>query len=265
MSPLETRDLAFSYADDPSQNPFRLESVSFSLPPGGLLGVLGPNGSGKSTLLRLLCGLLSPQGGRIVLAGEDTAGWSAKKTAQRAALVPQEMSTLFPVTVEQFVALGRHPHSGLFGWGGDGGRVVENALADTDLLPLRHRLVSHLSGGERRRALLARALAQEPRILLLDEPTAHLDPRHQVELLRLIERGRREKGLAVVAVLHDVNLAAAWCPRLLILKNGRPVAEGKTEDIFSGALLETAYDVPAKVVQLPEAPQRFVDFFQNIP
>lgn len=264
MSLLSVEGLGFRYPGGTDSPGFALEDVSFDLPPGGLLGILGPNGSGKSTLLRLLARVLRPASGRILWEDRPLEAFSQREAARRIATVPQEMSTLFPVTVEQMAALGRYPHAGGWTEGPADRRAVEEALRETDLLPLRHRLITRLSGGERRRVLLARALAQEPRLLLLDEPTAHLDPGHQLEFLRLMERLRRDRGLAVAAVLHDVNLAAAWCPRLLVLRRGRVLGLGPAREILDGGCLEEAYGLRPVMLTGPEGRGRYADFYHSI-
>ncbi|MBI4396656.1 MAG: ABC transporter ATP-binding protein [Elusimicrobia bacterium] len=264
MSLLAAESLSFSYPSGPASS-FSLQDVSFSMEKGDLLGVLGPNGSGKSTLLRLLCRVLKPRSGRFTVSGQSLEDLSQKCAARRVALVPQEMISVFPVTVEQMVSLGRYSHGGW--WGGHTPRdqeIVASALRQTDLWAIRDRLTTHLSGGERRRVLLARALAQEPQVLLLDEPTAHLDPHHQMDLLHLVEKRRTENGLAVVAVLHDVHLAMEWCPRSLLMKDGRVVAQGRTADVLTPELLERVYEIPVEVTREAGTDRKYVNFFHTL-
>jgi iron complex transport system ATP-binding protein len=248
MTPLSVQHLTFAYPRSNGEAPFALEDVSFSLGTGDLLGVLGPNGAGKSTLMRLLIKGLAPAGGRIFLGEGPLENLSQLEIARRAAWVPQELDSLFVLTVEEMVRLGRFCRTGAWGrLGPEDRRQVTRALEETDLLPLRHRPVNHLSGGEKRRVLLARALAQEPRVLLLDEPTAHLDPGHQAELVEVIDQLRRERGLAVVAILHDVNLALAWCPQVLLLKKGRVQAQGPAPAVITPDHLKSVYGLDAVV------------------
>lgn len=248
MSVLSANGLSFHYPKTNGDAPFALAGVSVELAAGGLLGVLGPNGAGKSTLLRLLAGIARPAAGQVRLSGDVLGDLSPREIARRAAWVPQELSSLFVLTVEEMVRLGRFPRQGFWGpWRDEDEKQVERALRDADLTAFRHRPLDRLSGGERRRVLMARALAQEPRLLLLDEPTAHLDPRHQMELVDLVERLRRERRIAVVAVLHDVNLAYAWCPEVLFLKGGRAAAQGPTAQVFTPRRLEEIYGLPAEV------------------
>lgn len=251
MTLLSVEHLGFAYPKSNGDRPFVLNDVSFQLGQGDLLGVLGPNGAGKSTLLRLLIKAIAPQEGRIVLGGTPLEQLHPLDVARRAAWVPQELDSLFVLTVEEMVRLGRFCRTGFWGrLSREDERQVYRALEETDLWPLRHRPVSQLSGGERRRVLLARALAQEPKILLLDEPTAHLDPGHQAGLVSVVDRLRRERGLAVIAILHDVNLALTWCPTVLLLKNGRVQAQGPALEVLTPTHLKEVYGLTA-LVRMP--------------
>lgn len=248
MTVVSVDRVGFAYPKSNGDRPFVLEDVSFELKEGELLGVLGPNGAGKSTLLRLLIKAIAPREGLVRLGGTPLEDLDQMEVARRAAWVPQELDSLFVLTVEEMVRLGRFCRTGVWGrLGGEDRQQVEKALEETDLLPLRHRPVSHLSGGERRRVLLARALAQEPKVLLLDEPTAHLDPGHQAGLVSVVDRLRRERGLAVVAILHDVSLALAWCPSVLLLKDGRVQAQGPSAQVLTPAILKEVYGLDTVV------------------
>jgi iron complex transport system ATP-binding protein len=241
---LRAEDVGFSYGNGRGTG-FALRNLSLEVNRGELIGVLGPNGSGKSTLLRLLCRALPCHAGEIFLEGKPLKSLSQAAIAQTVALVPQEVSSVFAMTVEQMVSLGLYCRSSWFGWGVSlKSGAVEDALRQTDLWALRHRLTTQLSGGEKRRLLLARALAQKPKLLLLDEPTAHLDPRHQWEFIELLDVLRKETGLSILAVLHDVALALSWCPRLMVLKGGRVAAQDEARRIRL-TLLEEVYEVPA--------------------
>lgn len=248
MTLLSMDHVGFAYQKSNGDRPFVLEDVSFSLGQGDLLGILGPNGAGKSTLLRLLIKAIPPRAGRIHLGGTPLDNLSQMDVARFAAWVPQELDSLFVLTVEEMVRLGRFCHTGFWGrLGREDERQVHRALEETDLWSLRHRPVNRLSGGERRRVLLARALAQEPKVLLLDEPTAHLDPGHQAGLVSVVDRLRRERGLAVVAILHDVSLTLAWCPSVLLLKDGRVQAQGPSAQVLSPAVLKKVYGLDSVV------------------
>lgn len=248
MSVLSVEGVGYAYPKANGDRPFNLENVSFQLGRGEMWGILGPNGAGKSTLLRLLIKALEPRTGRITLGGDGLDSLDQMEVARRAAWVPQELDSLFILTVEEMVRLGRFCRTGAWGRLGREDRIqVERALEETDLLPFRHRPVSRLSGGERRRVLLARALAQEPSLLLLDEPTAHLDPGHQAGLVAVVDRLRRDRGLAVIAILHDVSLALSWCPSVLLLKQGRVQAQGPAEQVITPPILRTVYGLDSVV------------------
>ncbi|BDG02180.1 ABC transporter ATP-binding protein [Anaeromyxobacter oryzae] len=221
-----------------------LENVSFTARAGEFVGLLGPNGAGKSTLVRLVAGLAAPSAGSVRLAGLDPAHAPRRAVAQVCALVPQEPRIGWPFTVREAVMMGRAPRQGLLALPTrfDHG-AVQGALAACDLVHLADRRLDALSGGERRRVFFARALAQEPRVLLLDEPTAFLDLGHQVMVMRMAEVAARG-GLCVVAVLHDLNLAAAACDRLVVLSRGRVVAEGPPADVLTAERVREVWDVP---------------------
>lgn len=230
-----------------------LDDISLQLPAGSVLGLIGPNGSGKSSLLRLLAGLRRPDAGRVLLQGRTLAELGRKPLARRVALVEQQASTELDVTVETVVALGRTPHAGWLASGEDA-QVIETALRQTGLWTLRDRRWQSLSGGERQRVQIARALAQQPSELLLDEPSNHLDIGHQLELLRLI----RQLPLTCVMALHDLNLAAMFCDVLVVLDKGRLVAHGSPAQVLTPALIAEVYGVRAEVSQLPPVHVRYL-------
>jgi iron complex transport system ATP-binding protein len=220
-----------------------LEDVSFAARAGELVGLVGPNGAGKSTLVRLVAGLLAPASGTVRLAGLDPHAAPRRAVARVCALVPQEPRTPWPFTVREAVMMGRAPRQGLLAVPGplDHG-AVDGALRACDLVHLAGRRLDALSGGERRRVFFARALAQEPRVLLLDEPTAFLDLAHQVAVMDMA-RVAAGAGLCVVAVLHDLNLAAASCGRLVVLSSGRVVAEGAPAAVLTAERVREVWGV----------------------
>lgn len=229
-----------------------LQEFSLQVPKGEFLAVVGPNGSGKSTLVRTISRALRPQAGRVLLNGQDVHRMRARDLARHLAVVAQETAVEFDFTVEEVVALGRIPH--LLPLRGETARdkaAVRQAMAMTDTAQLAGRPITRLSGGERQRVMAARALAQEPSLLLLDEPTAHLDIAHQVELLDLTRRLNRQQGLTVLAVLHDLNLAAQYADRLLMLKEGRTFAEGPPADVLTEANVLAVYGSRVKVIRHP--------------
>ncbi len=243
----EVKGIRFSYDSIPI-----LEDVTFTAVSGEIQGVIGPNGSGKTTLLRCLNRTLSPKMGTVLLDGDDIRGLDRREVARRIGVVPQDPGTPFPFTVWEFVLMGRYPHqTHPFIERPRDLRAVEEALRLTDTLGLAKRLVTELSGGERQRVLLARALAQEPEVFLLDEPTAHLDIGHQLEVLELIRRLTVERDLITVLSSHDLNLASRFCDRLLLLSKGRVCALGKPEEVISPEQLRRVYGVKVEVQHHP--------------
>jgi iron complex transport system ATP-binding protein len=219
-----------------------LHACTLAVARGEVVAIVGPNGAGKSTLLRALAGLLRPSSGSVRLDGVDIATLARRELARRIAVVPQIFDTLFPFTVREVVALGRTARLGTFGGASRGDlAAIDRAIADLDLADLASRRIDRLSGGERQRAVLAMALAQEADVLLLDEPTVHLDPGHQVAMLRLVRELACTRGLAVAAVLHDLNLAAAMATRLAVLAEGRIVCDAAPESVISAELVRDVF------------------------
>ncbi|HEY8491423.1 MAG TPA: heme ABC transporter ATP-binding protein [Dehalococcoidia bacterium] len=229
-----------------------LRGLDLSLSPGEVLGVVGPNGSGKSTLVRVLSGVLRPRAGTVLLMGRDLRAFSARELARTVAVVPQAASLPEGFTALQIVLMGRTPYLGLLASEGpEDLAAARRAMEQTDVLRLADRPVQRLSGGERQRVVAARALAQEAPVLLLDEPTAHLDVGHQTALFDLVHRLARERRLAVLAVVHDLTLAGQYCDRLLLLKDGRALAGGPPEQVLTPERVTEAYGVAVSVVQHP--------------
>lgn len=219
-----------------------LGGVDVRVEGGSVVAVVGPNGAGKSTLLRCLAGLIRPSGGRVTLDGTDLASLSRAEIARRVAVVPQAVEVLFPFTVREIVALGRTAHLGPGGIARAADRAaVARALADLALEDLAEREVDGVSGGERQRAVVAMALAQEGDVLLMDEPTVHLDPAHQRATLQLVRRLARERGVAAVAVLHDLNLAAAMSDRIVALREGLVVADGPPAEVVAAGTVAAIF------------------------
>ena len=211
---------------------------------GGVIGLIGPNGAGKSTLVRAIAGLI-PSAGAVLVDGAPVTALPLRRRARRIAYLPQGQSVHWPLTVERLVALGRLPHLAPFARPAEGDKqAIERALARTDLLGLRDRAIDELSGGERARALLARALAVEAPLLLADEPLAALDPAHQIEVMALL-REEATRGATVIAVLHDLTIAARWCDRLLLIDDGRLVADGDPRDVLTADRIGSVYGVSA--------------------
>ena len=224
-----------------------LHDLSLELAAGRFTGLVGPNGAGKTTLLDLLAGLKKPGQGTVLFQGRDASAMGRLELARIIGLVPQEFRVNMPFTVRQVTAMGRHPHQDRFSRPGpEDEAAVEAALAALDLLDLADRPVTELSGGEKQRAAAARTLAQDPEVFLLDEPTASLDIRHSLTVLKLIA-DLVARGRTAVAVMHDLNLAAAYCRELILLKNGRILAAGPTEKVLTRDNIAALYGVAAKV------------------
>jgi iron complex transport system ATP-binding protein len=236
----DVRELRFRYegAERPA-----LDGVSLSVDPGDLYAVIGPNGSGKSTLLKLLLGTLHPSDGSVDYSGRRVDEWTRRALAQRIGVVPQGEETVFPITVREMVGMGRYPHVGLLGRPGARDReAIEEALERCDVVEFAERPISKLSGGERQRVLIARALAQRPKTLVLDEPTVSLDIRHEMEIFELLAELVDRDGVTVVLVTHHLNLAARYAERLLLLDRGIPVAEGSPADVLTKETIERVYE-----------------------
>jgi iron complex transport system ATP-binding protein len=251
---LELRDVEFAYAarDRSPRTAFAIRGLSLALDAGEIFGVIGPNASGKTTMIRLLSRVVAPAAGEILLGGRALATLSRAAVATEIAVVPQDAPRGFPFTVEELVLMGRFPHAPgrLF----ESARDVEHArraMASTGVLDLAGEPLDRLSGGERQRVMLARALAQDPRLLVLDEPTAHLDLRHQAECVGLLRRLNRGSRLGIVLVSHDLNLAAEVCDRLLLLEAGTPVCSGPPESVLAEPTLEAVYGCPVRVDKHP--------------
>ena len=239
---LDIQGITFGYHRQPL-----LYDVNLQVRSGEMVGLLGPNGSGKTTLLRLISGVLRPQQGAVVLDGRDARFWGRREMARRVAVVPQEMHVPFAFTVEELVSLGRTPYASLLGSSTrEDRRIVRSALQSADIASLSGRYFNELSGGERQRVMVAMALAQRPALLLLDEPTAHLDIKYQVELLELVQRLNRETGVTVIAAMHDLNLAARYFPRLVLFQRG-VVADATPAEVLEPHLLRRVYGVSVQV------------------
>ena len=235
---VEWDDLQFAYDTTPV-----LHGIRWQIPTGAFVGLLGPNGSGKTTLIQLTCAALRMQAGAIRILGKDLTSWERRELARSVAVVPQQFQLSFPFTVEEVVLLGRVPHRGAMTFDRASDRsVAAEAMRAAGVYDLRARRMHELSGGEFKRVVVAKALAQQPRLLLLDEPAAHLDIRHQVELYDLIDTIRRREGLTVLSAMHDLNLAAAYCNRVALLKNGTLFRAGTVAEVMTYHNLSTTFD-----------------------
>lgn len=231
VSLFEIQRTFFQY---PSLSGFEFRPKDLTIEKGDLVGFLGPNGAGKSTLLKLMAGLLSPTQGRILFEGRGLDSMKARERAKNIAYVPQSTQFAFPLNVLDVVEMGRHPYLGRFeSMGKEDRRLCERALDLCDALELQDRSYDELSGGEKQRVLLASALAQTPRVLLLDEPTLSLDLSHQLLLFKIIRKLHREEDLTVVVATHELNLAGEFLDRLVLMKEGRIAADGTPRKILT--------------------------------
>jgi iron complex transport system ATP-binding protein len=245
---LHALDVSFAYGRPGRAKPYVLKHVSLTADRGDLIGILGPNGSGKTTLLKILAGALLPQSGTVTLEGRSLSEWSQREIARRVALVPQETHAPFDFSVLEIVLMGRFPHLGAFTLEGpEDLDIAHRALAETGTAEFSERLFNTLSGGEKQRVVIASALAQSPQLLLLDEPTASLDVGHQIEVQTLVRRLNGDSGVTMVLSTHDLNLAAALCRRLILIRNGQVIASGSTEDVLTKATVRELYGVDADV------------------
>jgi len=242
---LRASQLAYRYS---GQSRDAVANITLELPAGSLLAVVGPNGSGKSTLLRLLTGTLEPQRGSVRLEDTELAEWTTRALARHMAVVTQREVPAFALTVRDLVTAGRYAHVGPFRAESDHDRqVVMSAFEACDIPDFASRDVATLSGGEFQRARIARALAQEPRVLVLDEPTASLDVHYQVAIFELLQRLRHDQGLTVVVVTHRLELAARFADELLLLDAGRCVSQGSPAEVIDEGVLSQVYQWPLAV------------------
>ena len=244
---LEIKNLSFSY-----KNSNVLSNLSFSVPEGNFFIIIGPNGSGKTTLMKAISGILKPQEGKLKILGLSFRDYTRKSLSKTIALVPQLVSVDFPFTVAELVLMGRSPHLNILGLEQEKDLEIANrSMAFTEVEHLAQRKLDQLSGGECQRVFIARAICQEPKIILLDEPTASLDLTHQMKIMDLMEKLKKEQGTTIIMVSHDVNLAAMYSDRLLLLKNGEIAGLGKPDEILTLDVLKKTYDCRLLVDESP--------------
>jgi len=248
---LSVEQVSYAYSPNPSQAPiFTLEATSFQVKPGEIVGVLGPNASGKSTVLRLIAGALQPLSGRILLNGAETHLMEPRARAQKIAMVQQESQLLFPAKVWEFVLQGRHPHGKSLRFETDDDvMIATNALRQVGADHLTDRWMGEISGGEKQRVILARALAQQPVLLLLDEPTLHLDIGAQVDFLHTLKKLTAVNRYAVVIVTHELNLAGEYADQVVLMQKGKCLRVGTPASVYQRDLLEQVFQTRLMVEQ----------------
>jgi iron complex transport system ATP-binding protein len=255
---LSVEQVSYAYSPNPSQAPlFTLEANSFQARPGEIVAILGPNACGKSTLLKLVAGTLAPLSGRVLLNGVVTHTLSPRDRGQRIAMVQQESPLLFPSRAWEFVLQGRHSYRSSLSFESDEDiAIARNALAQTGAEHLTDRWMDQISGGEKQRVILARALAQQPLLLLLDEPTLHLDVGAQVDLLETLRRLATANRYTVVIVTHELNLAAQNADQVVLLQRGRSLRVGPPATVFQRELLEQVFQTTLSVEMGPSGRPR---------
>lgn len=240
---IEFRDVSFAYEKDRVIN-----DISTRIQPEDLIGVIGPNGYGKSTLLKLLAGVLKPDTGHASFRGNPLSHYKRKILARSIAWVPQDHPVVFPFNVSEIVMMGRNPYlSALAFESEEDMKIAWNAMEMTEVTQFAHRKFNEISGGEKQRVMIASAIAQETETMLLDEPTSALDIKYQVEILNILRRLNREKGMALVLAMHDLHLASKYCKRLLLIQSGRIVCEGSPDEVLKKEVLEEVYGIRLRI------------------
>lgn len=243
MHSIEVENLEFEYKDD-----LVLENISFNIEEGMFTSIIGPNGSGKSTLLKLLSNIYYSESGKILIDNKDINSFKKRDLARKIALVPQDTIIDYEFTVEEIVLMGRHPYKERFEKENTNDfEIVKEALDMTNTYHLKDRVITELSGGERQRVIISRALAQDPSIILLDEPTSHLDINHQIEILNLLKKLNKEKGTTIILVIHDINLGIRYSDEIIMLNKGRIIAKGTPEKVITKDNIELAYNMQVEI------------------
>ena len=264
---IDIKNLNYYYGDIPA-----LKDLNFSVTKGDFFIIIGPNGSGKTTLMKLMAGILKPKKGRLKILNRAIGNYTRKDLAKTMAFVPQIMPVDFPFSVIEVVLMGRSPYMGMLGVEQEEDlKIAKQALTFTGAEHLAHRKLDQLSGGEQQRVFIARALCQEPDIILLDEPTASLDLAHQIRLMDLMEKLKKETGITVVMVSHDVNLAAMYSDRLLLLNKGEILCLGHPDEVLTFRTLEAAYGCTllvdesplGKIPRITPVPHKYLDHHQK--
>ena len=243
MYALEVNNISFGYNGGET-----LKDISFKVKDGEFVSIIGPNGSGKSTLLKLINNLYKPKEGSIFIYGKEVSSYKARDLAKKVALVPQDTNIEYEFPVEDIVLMGRHPYIGRFKKENDDDyRVANEALRLTNTFYLKGRDINKISGGERQRVLIAKAIAQKSDIILLDEPTSHLDINYQMEILKVLKRLNKEKKSTIILVIHDINLASRYSDKIVLLNKGKVLGMGKPSEVINNENIEKAYKLKVVV------------------
>lgn len=245
MKILEAKNITFGYGEKQVLN-----NINLSVNEADFIGIIGPNGSGKTTLLKTLCRGLKPEAGKILFKGEDIFKLDTRLVARNIAMVPQDETIIFPFTVFEIVMMGRAPYIDRFSWEKkEDVNIVESAMKLADVSRFKERNIDELSSGERQRVFIARALAQMPKVLLLDEPTSHLDINHQYDILELVKKLNANVKITVVMISHDINLASKYCKKLVLLKKGRVYTEGTAKKVVTKKIIKDVYGVNVNLIK----------------
>ncbi len=250
MSLLEISNIRFHYKTRNADNAFCLGNISLGVNKGEFISILGPNGSGKSTLLKIISGILRPDTGKISLKGHDIVLLSHKELAKAIAFVPQTFSVAFPFSVYEIVMMGRTPHLNSFGYEKEVDIEKTNeAMNNLDIYHLRKKGINEVSGGEAQRAFIARALAQDPEILLLDEPNSHLDIQHQISIYKILEEMNLRRNITIIIISHDLNLAGYFGKRILLMNKGEIVMDDIPRNILTEEHIKNIFGVDSSIKQ----------------
>jgi len=245
MNLLSLQNISFSYGRN-NNNPYFLKDVNLSVKKGEFVTILGPNGSGKTTILKLMSGTLKPQKGEVLFDGKKLNSFSKKETAKKIGFVPQVTMSVFPFSIYEIVLMGRTPYLGFGGFEDKNDKEkIEEALELVEISHLKNKGINEVSGGEAQRAFIARALVQEPEIILLDEPNAHLDIKHQISVFELFKKFNEEKEIAIVAVSHDLNLAGNYSGRVVLMQDGNIFSDGIGKNVLTSENIKTVFEVNA--------------------
>lgn len=243
MYSIEVKNLKFGYREA-----LVLKGLSFNIKKGEFVSIIGPNGSGKSTLLKTLNNLYKPNSGDILIEGKNVEDYRKKDLAKIVGFVPQDTTIDYEFTVEDIVMMGRHPYKGRFQKEDKADyKIVNDVMEMTNTLKFKDSLITEISGGERQRVIIAKALAQNPSIILLDEPTSHLDINHQIDLLNLLRTLNKEKGTTIILVIHDINLAARFSDDIILLNEGEIIGSGDPKDVITAENIEKAYNLDVAI------------------
>jgi iron complex transport system ATP-binding protein len=254
MSFLEVKNLKSGYGAKQV-----IDGISFSVDKGEFIGIIGPNGAGKTTLLKTLTHIIRPTDGSVVFEGKDIHSQNSCSVAKSFAMVSQDLISIFSFTAKEIVLMGRTPYIGMLGHEKkEDLKIVDEAIMLTDLEGLQDRPIDELSAGERQRVLVARALAQQPQVFLLDEPTAHLDIGYQVEILDLVKSLQKKKAITTVCVLHDLNLASQYSDKILLLNKGRIIDYGPPKDILNQEIIEKVFNAAIFIDDKTDATRPFI-------